>query len=89
MIPPADRQRYLDVLRATLRPGGHAIFATVGPDGPEHCSGLPTNRYSAADLTRLLGTGFKPISSRLHEHETPTGATQQFMYLLARPRAVP
>jgi SAM-dependent methyltransferase len=89
MITPADRQGYLDVLRATLRHGGHAIFATFGPYGPEQCSGLPTNRYSVADLSRLLGTGFEPISSHLHEHETPTGATQQFMYLLARRHAEP
>ncbi len=89
MITPTDRRRYLDVLRATLHPGGHAILATFGPGGPEHCSGLPTYRYSAADLSQRLGDGFEPISSRLHEHETPTEATQQFMYLLARRCAEP
>jgi SAM-dependent methyltransferase len=86
MVDPADRDRYLDTLRRTVRAGGNVILATFGPDGPPHCSGLPVSRYDAGELARLLGTDFEPISSRLHEHHTPTGASQQFLYLHARRR---
>ncbi len=89
MVNPADRDGYLEVLRRTLRPGGHAIFATFGPDGPTHCSGLPIHRYDAPELTRLLGDEFHTLACRLHEHHTPSGATQQFLYLLAQRRADP
>jgi SAM-dependent methyltransferase len=41
MVSPADRTGYLNVLYRTLRPGGHLIIATFGPQGPTQCSGLP------------------------------------------------
>ncbi len=84
MVSAADRDGYLDTLRRALRPAGHAIFATFGPDGPGRCSGLPTRRYDAPELTQLLGAEFRPIATRLHEHTTPAGQRQQFVYLLAR-----
>lgn len=87
MVRPADREGYLRVLRRTLSPGGHVVLATFGPDGPTSCSGLPVNRYSPAELLRHLGSEFEPISSRLHEHQTPAGAAQQFLYLMAHRRA--
>jgi SAM-dependent methyltransferase len=84
MVSSADRDGYLDTLLRTLRPGGHAIIATFGLDGPTRCSGLPTRRYDALELIRLLGSTFRSITSRLHEHTTPDGTRQQFVYLLAR-----
>lgn len=52
---PEDRERYRNVLRASLRPGGIAIVATFAPDGPESCSGLPVARYDAEELAAVLG----------------------------------
>jgi SAM-dependent methyltransferase len=89
MVSTADRDAYLETLRRTLAPGGHAIFATFGPAGPTCCSGLPTRRYDALELTRRLGPDFHPEASRLHEHTTPSGQRQQFLYLLARRRPRP
>jgi hypothetical protein len=60
------------------------ILATFGPDGPTHCSGLPVVRYSAEELTQLLGPGFQIISSRQTDHATPSGAIQQFVYVHLR-----
>jgi len=84
MVTTPDRDAYLDTFRRTLAPGGHAIFATFGPDGPTRCSGLPTRPYDKLELTRLLGPDFQQVASRLHEHTTPSGERQQFLYLLAR-----
>jgi ubiquinone/menaquinone biosynthesis C-methylase UbiE len=84
MVTTADCDAYLDTLRRTLAPGGHAIFATFGPAGPTQCSGLPTRRYDTLELTRLLGADFHTVASRLHEHTTPRRGRQQFLYLLAR-----
>jgi hypothetical protein len=82
MVTTADRDAYLDTLRRTLAPGGYAIFATFGPAGPTQCSGLPTRRYDARELTRLLDADFHTVASRLNEHATPSGEQQQFLYLL-------
>ena len=80
MVDAADRKGYLDVLRKTLRPGGHLILATFGPQGPTQCSGLPINRYGADDVQRILGDEFALASSSLVIHRTPSGGSQQFHY---------
>ncbi len=80
MVSPADRAGYLDVLRRTLRPGGHLILATFGPQGPTQCSGLPVERYSAEALQQVLGEDFQLVSSSLATHHTPSGASQQFLH---------
>ncbi len=80
LVDPGDRKRYVETLRAALAPGGHAIVATFGPDGPEQCSGLPVVRYDTEDLTVLLGAGFRLVEHRLDDHRTPGGVAQQFLY---------
>ncbi len=75
-----DRTRYTQHLLRTLKPGGSAIIATFGPDGPETCSGLPVRCYSADQLADELGPAFVPRDSRLHAHTTPWGSTQSFQY---------
>lgn len=75
-----DRERYVDVLRRALEPGGHAIIATFGPEGPKRCSGLDVRRYSVDLLRELLGPGFILQSHELENHQTPSGALQQFLY---------
>jgi len=80
LTEPDKRQIYLRQLMGSLMPGGHAILATFGPQGPEKCSGLPTQRYSADSLRLELGAAFRPIHDALIEHETPFGTKQQFLY---------
>ena len=76
----ADRERYVDVLRGALAPGGHAVIATFGPAGPLKCSGLEIRRYDVKMMEELLGAEFELQSHELADHRTPTGATQQFLY---------
>ena len=80
LIAAEDRRRYLDAVRAGLRPQGHLILATFGPDGPERCSGLPVMRYDARSLAAELGNEFQPVESFLAVHRTPWKAEQQFLY---------
>lgn len=87
MVEPADRDAYLVTLGRTLRPGGHAIVATFGPEGPTECSGLPVQRYDADSLSQTFGPNYEPISTQLVEHVTPTGRSQQFLY--AHMRSLP
>ena len=76
----ADRERYVGALRRALAPGGHAIIATFGPDGPLQCSGLEVRRYSVEMLGELLGPEFELTDQALEEHQTPWGAGQQFLH---------
>jgi SAM-dependent methyltransferase len=80
LVDPADRGHYVDRLEAAVRPGGHAILATFSLDGPEQCSGLPVQRYSAESMSLALGLGFEAVSFEEEAHITPTGITQHFLY---------
>ena len=84
LIEPSDQQRYLAALSAALAPAGATILATFAPDGPDHCSGLPVARYSADDLSALLGDAFAVVEASREEHTTPTGALQPFTWVAAR-----
>ena len=74
------RSAYLSQINLALKPGGHLVMATFGPEGPERCSGLVTRRYDANSLRLELGPGFTLVNSRLVDHETPFGTNQQFLY---------
>ena len=87
MVEPADREAYLSTLGRALRPGGHLIIATFGPEGPTQCSGLPVRRYSADDLSAWLGAEFEREDDELVAHETPSGNQQQFLYARFRRKA--
>lgn len=75
-----ERERYLAVLRSALRPKGHFVLATFGPEGPTRCSGLSVQRYSVRDITALLGPQFELRMHQLETHRTPMGTVQQFLY---------
>jgi len=75
-----QRAAYVARLLHALKPGGHAIIATFGPQGPAKCSGLDTVRYDAASLQRELGPRFALIEHCTELHHTPFDTTQQFVY---------
>lgn len=80
LTDPADRARYVERLKAALRPGGHAIIGTFAPDGPEKCSGLPVMRHDAESLAAEVGDGFELVDTRHHVHRTPWGSEQRFQF---------
>lgn len=80
----SDRRRYVEALRAALRPGGVAVIATFAPTGPARCSGLDVVRYDATTLGRELGADFELIAEAEHVHRTPSGAEQRFVYAAFR-----
>ena len=58
LVEPHDQQRYVATATRAVAPGGVAIIGTFAADGPTHCSGLPTARYTAEDL----GATFTPAT---------------------------
>ncbi len=80
LMTPDEEEAYFRTLSAALAPSGHVILATFGPDGPTRCSGLPVRRYSAAELSDVLGSGYELKRSELVEHQTPAGSVQQFHF---------
>jgi ubiquinone/menaquinone biosynthesis C-methylase UbiE len=80
----SDRTTYVRQVVRDVKPGGHVIISTFGPEGPTKCSGLDVMRYDAEALHREFGVHFRLLGSREELHETPFGTTQQFLYCYCR-----
>jgi SAM-dependent methyltransferase len=76
----ADRMAYVNQVAHAVKPGGHVIVATFGPDGPTKCSGLDVVRYDADALHDEFGAKFRLVQHLSEQHRTPTGNVQQFTY---------
>ncbi|HEY7574999.1 MAG TPA: class I SAM-dependent methyltransferase [Thermoanaerobaculia bacterium] len=81
---PRARARYVEVVRRSLKPGGHVVVATFGPHGPEKCSGLEVLRFNSEQLLDEFGPDFAKIADATESHTTPWGAEQEFVYCYCR-----
>lgn len=84
LTEPAARRRYVDMVRSSVKPGGHVIVASFASDGPEMCSGLNVCRYEPETMHREFGDAFTLLSSTRETHQTPWGAEQKFVYCYCR-----
>ena len=76
----SDRVAYVRQVAHAVKPGGHVIVSTFGPEGPAKCSGLEVVRYDAESLHREFGVHFRLLGSSKELHRTPFGTIQQFIY---------
>ena len=81
---PELRDAYVRQVRRSMKPGGHVIVATFGPEGPEKCSGLDVVRYDAESLHGEFGSRFRLVDHATELHQTPFGTTQQFLYCFCK-----
>jgi len=75
-----DRAAYVRQVARAVKPGGHVIVATFGPEGPTQCSGLDVMRYAPEALHAEFGSAFRLVKHHTELHRTPKGSTQQFTY---------
>src|SRR5258708_18863210 len=81
---PGDRVAYVRQVAHAVKPGGHVIVSTFGPEGPTKCSGLDVVRYDAESLHREFGVHFHLLKSSKELHRTPFDTIQQFLYRFCR-----
>ena len=74
------RAAYVRQVGHAVKPGGHVIISTFGPEGPTKCSGLSVIRYDAESLHDQFGVRFRLVESSKELHRTPFGTTQQFLF---------
>lgn len=79
-----DRAAYVRQVAQALKPGGHVIIGTFGPEGPVRCSGLDVVRYDETSLHDEFGRRFRLLESSKELHHTPFGTVQQFLYCLCK-----
>ena len=78
------RLAYVRQVASAVKPGGHVIVSTFGPEGPTKCSGLDVVRYDAESLHREFGVRFRLLRHSEELHRTPFDTIQQFLYRLCR-----
>jgi len=79
-----DQAAYLQRIQRALRPGGIFIIGTFAADGPDHCSGLPVERYDAPGLIDRVNAALDHVSiveQRREVHTTPNGVLQPFVWI--------
>lgn len=79
LTDPAERAACVRQVARAIKPGGHLIVSTFGPDGPSTCSGLRVARYDADSLHKEFGSRFRLRESLTQMHHTPFGTQQQFL----------
>ena len=84
LTKPEERTRYVNIVKKSVKPGGHVIVATFAIDGPEKCSGLEVARYDSQSLHTEFGMDFELLDSTREEHHTPFGTEQKFIYCYCR-----
>jgi len=84
LTSPGDRIAYVRQVAHAVKPGGHVIVSTFGPEGPTKCSGLDVVRYDAEALHNEFGVHFRLLTSSKELHRTPFGTVQQFLYCYCR-----
>ena len=89
LTTPQQRSAYVRQVARSVKPGGHVIVSTFGPEGPTKCSGLDVVRYDADSLHGEFGSSFRLVESSKEVHKTPFGTTQQFLYCYCRLEAQP
>lgn len=80
LTTPEQRLAYVRNVASAVKPGGHVIVSTFGPEGPTKCSGLDVMRYDAESLHEEFGARFRLVESSKELHDTPFGTKQQFLY---------
>ena len=80
LTEPTERVAYVRQVARSVKTGGYVIVAAFGPEGPTRCSGLPVVRYEPDALHDEFGYRFRLVKHLTELHETPKGATQQFVY---------
>jgi hypothetical protein len=71
LIGMEQRVAYVRNGARSVKPGGHAILSTFGPDGPTKCSGLDVIRYDPDSLHDQFGARFRLVESSRELHQTP------------------
>ncbi len=84
LVQQEQRNAYVRLAARAVKPGGHIIVSTFGPEGPTKCSGLDAVRYDAESLHGEFGTRFRLVQSSEELHRTPSGTVQQFLYCYCR-----
>ncbi|MCH8959118.1 MAG: methyltransferase domain-containing protein [Proteobacteria bacterium] len=84
LTAPADRAKYVAILKNSLATDGFLVIGAFAVDGPARCSGLDVVRYDRQGICAELGACFRLLGEFADPHKTPWGAEQKFAFFSFR-----
>ena len=71
--------KYVRLVKDAVK--GKLIVGTFSVDGPKKCSGLEVHQYDESSLKgKFESASFKNILCKREDHQTPSGAVQNFLF---------
>ncbi|WP_431163809.1 class I SAM-dependent methyltransferase [Flagellimonas beolgyonensis] len=77
LTEPNQVKSYVDIVNKCVN--SYLVIGTFSLDGPKKCSGLDITQYSPESMGSTF-TGFNTLNCRTHDHVTPFGTTQNFVF---------
>ncbi len=77
LTKPDQVKSYVDIVNKCVN--SYLVIGTFSLDGPKKCSGLDITQYSPESMGSTF-TGFNTLNCRTHDHITPFGTTQNFIF---------
>ena len=84
LTEPADRAKYVAILKSSLATDGFLVIGAFAADGPVRCSGLDVVRYDQQGISEELGACFRLLGETADPHKTPWGVEQKFAFFSFR-----
>jgi len=75
-----DIDLYVETAGKAVKQGGYMIIAAFSTTGPLKCSGLEVHQYDEAGITDAFKKYFVPVKFLHHDHKTPGGQFQNFLF---------
>jgi hypothetical protein len=85
LVDPEQRATYRRVAAQALETRGRMVVAVFSADGPEHCAGLPTARYTEASLALALAPEFRVLESGRLVPPSAVGDQRPYVYAVLVP----
>lgn len=80
LTDPVDIGKYVELVEASIAPGGKLIVGTFSETGPKKCSGIEIKQYSKEELASVFSKGFTKNSCLNVDHATPSNTVQNFTF---------
>ncbi len=80
LIDAHDVKKYVSLVQKAITPCGQVVVGTFSTDGPSKCSGIPIHQYTEDTLNTIFQDDFEKINSFYHDHITPSGQLQNFIF---------
>ncbi|MBZ9786241.1 class I SAM-dependent methyltransferase [Psychroflexus sp. CAK57W] len=75
-----DISAYVKIAQQGLKQNAVLVMGTFSEQGPTKCSGIEIQQYSETSMTDIFKPYFEKVSCRTVDHETPSGAIQNFVF---------